>query len=140
MHAPPHLVLKGWSECTKLTWQTINWISYLPIFIGKNTWTSSAAEKKILIRSISCTVTKLDFFRVVCSGVGQFNSPTRFIFQEELIWYQYNFIKLLNDLFKVCSKLKNADIFYCNLMSLVCLQQENVKKFNKMKIAIEKNS
>ena len=33
-------------------------------------------------------------------GRGKFDSP--FIFQEELILYQYNFIQLLNSLFKIC--------------------------------------
>ena len=33
-------------------------------------------------------------------GEGQFDPP--FIFQEELIEYHYNFIQLLNNLFKVC--------------------------------------
>ena len=37
-----------------------------------------------------------------------------FIFQEELIQYQYNFIKLLNKLFRVGWNLKNnADIMLC---------------------------
>ena len=33
---------------------------------------------------------------------GQFDPPSLFIFQEELILFQYNFIQLLNNLFKVC--------------------------------------
>ena len=34
-------------------------------------------------------------------GEGQFEPPP-FIFQEELVSYQYNFIQLLTNLFKVC--------------------------------------
>ena len=37
-------------------------------------------------------------------------------------------MQLLNNLFKVSSRLKNADVIYYRLMSLVFFQQENVKK------------
>ena len=44
-----------------------------------------------------------------------------FIFQEELIQYQYNFLQLLNNLFKVGWKQKKADIIYYILIPLVYL-------------------
>ena len=51
----------------------------------------------------SLTLIRLGFLKVVFPGEGgwvQFDPP--FIFQEELIYFQYNFIQLLNNLFKVC--------------------------------------
>ena len=44
------------------------------------------------------------FFFLEGRRVGRFKLTPRFIFQEELIQYQYNFIQLLNNLFKVCWK------------------------------------
>ena len=47
------------------------------------------------------TQIRLGFLKVVFSeGGGQFDTP--FTYQEELTYYQYNFIQLLNNLFKVC--------------------------------------
>ena len=50
---------------------------------------------------------------------GQFVPP--FIFQEELMQYQYNFIQMLKNLFEVCWRWKNADIICYKLKSLVSL-------------------
>ena len=46
---------------------------------------------------------KAGLFEFFFSWMGQFNNNTSqpFIFQEELIQYQYNFIQLLNTLFQV---------------------------------------
>ena len=44
-------------------------------------------------------IIRLDFFKVVFPGVSQFDYP--FIFQGKLIPIQYNFAKLLSNLFKV---------------------------------------
>ena len=41
-------------------------------------------------------------------------------------------MQLLNNLFKVSSRLKNADVICYRLMSLVFFQQENVKKSKKL--------
>ena len=46
------------------------------------------------------TLIKLSFFKVVFTE-GQFDPPVSFIFQEELSFYEYNFMQLLNNLYKV---------------------------------------
>ena len=43
-----------------------------------------------------------------------------FISQEELIWYQYHFIQLLNNLLKVGKKLKNANIICYIFLLFLC--------------------
>ena len=48
-------------------------------------------------------------------------------------------MQLLNNLFKVCSKWKNADIIVYKLTSLVSLWCGNVKKSKKL-IKIDENS
>ena len=53
------------------------------------------------------------------------------MFQDEQTQYQYNFMQMLNNLFKVCWKLKKADIICHMLSSLVYLEQENVEKTQK---------
>ena len=63
---------------------------------------------------------------------GQFDPP--FLFQEELIQYQYNFIQILNNLFKLGWGKKNANIICYMLTSLVYLEQANIKKPKLMKI------
>ena len=57
------------------------------------------------------TLKRLGFLRVVFFPIG-----LPFIFQEEFVQYQYNFIQFLNNLFKVCWKWKNADIIWYKLM------------------------
>ena len=59
-----------------------------------------------MLTLIRMGICKAVCFFVVFFGVGgcQFDSP--FIFQEKLIQYQYNFIQLLNNLFKVGSRQK----------------------------------
>ena len=55
-----------------------------------------------------------------------------FKFQEELIYYQYNFIQLLSNLFRVCWKWK---MLTSSVTLLTSLQQINNKKSKKsMKI------
>ena len=48
------------------------------------------------------TLIRLGFLKVVFSEGVQFEAS--FIFQEELIQYQYNFIQLLNNLFRVAGR------------------------------------
>ena len=58
-----------------------------------------------------------------------------FIFQEELIYNQYNMIQLLNNLFQVGGRWKNTDDIYYTLTSLVSLKQGDVKNStNLMKL------
>ena len=96
-------------------------------------------QAKIKIKKNTITVIRLGFLRVVFSweGGGQFEPP--FIFQEEFIQYQYNFTQLLNNLFKLCWKRKNADIICCKLTSLVSLWQRSVKKSKQLR-KIDENS
>ena len=54
------------------------------------------------------------------------------MFQDEQTQYQYNFMQMLNNLFKVCWKLKKADIICYMLSSLIYLEQENVKKHKSL--------
>ena len=65
--------------------------------IGKTFF--EASEAGIFSNITSLTLIRLRFLKVVFSG-GEVNLNP-FIFQEELIQYQYNFTKLLNKLFKV---------------------------------------
>ena len=69
---------------------------------------------------------------------GQFDLST-FKFYEDLIWYQYNFIQLLNNLLKVYLKTKNADIISYKLVPLVFYNKESSKNpktwWQLMKIA-----
>ena len=46
--------------------------------------------------------------------------------------YQYNFIQLLNNLFKICWKWKNADIICYNLTSLVFFVGSWCQKIQKI--------
>ena len=71
---------------------------------------------------------------VIFSGEqgDQFDSSTRYNSQRANLILIYNFIKLLNNLFKVGLGLKNADIICNMLSSLVSLQQGNVKKSEKL--------
>ena len=46
--------------------------------------------------------------------------------------YQYNFIQLLNNLFKICWKWKNADIICYNLTSLVFFVSSWCQKIQKI--------
>ena len=71
--------------------------------------------------------------RVVFFGRGGgFSLTTPAIFQEEWIYHQYNFMQLICNLFRVGWKLKSPDIICFMLMSLVSLQQGNVKKSKKI--------
>ena len=71
---------------------------------------------------LELTLIRLDFLRVVSSGGGIKLTPSApFIFQEELIQYQCNFMQLLSNLFKVRWKWKNADVIWYKLTSLVSL-------------------
>ena len=65
------------------------------------------------------TLIRLGFVRVAFSRGGQFNPP--FI-------YQYNFIQLLNNLFKVSWKWKNDDIICYMLTSLLILCNKQMLK------------
>ena len=57
------------------------------------------------------TLISLGFLKVVFPGGRRgVNLTLLFIFEEELIQLQLNFIQLLNNLFKLCWKWKNADI------------------------------
>ena len=58
---------------------------------------------------------RLGFLKVFFSGRkgGQCNSP--FIFQEELVQCQCNFIELLNNLFKVGQGKEKTDMI-CNIL------------------------
>ena len=101
-------------------------------------------EKHVLL--IWCLVRSKNIGRWCCIRKKslQFN-PNKAVFfegsffQEELIWYQCNFMQLLNNLFKVCWRWKNADIICYKLTSLVSLQQGNVKKSEKL-MKIDENS
>ena len=53
------------------------------------------------VENVSLALIRLGFLRVVFSG-GERHFDPSFIFQEELNLYQYNFIQLLNNLFKFC--------------------------------------
>ena len=82
---------------------------------------------KVLLVNTTFILTpiKLGFLRVVFSGGEGGSIWLTFIFQEELFYYQYNFIQLSlhtitsYNLFKICWKWKNADIIYYKLTSLV---------------------
>ena len=65
------------------------------------------------------TLIRLGFLKLVFPGGVSLTSL--FILQEELIWFQYNYMQLLNNLFKVCWRWKNADIIYHKMTSLVSL-------------------
>ena len=70
---------------------------------------------------LNLTLIRPGFLRVVFPG-GRVNlTPHPFVFKEELIKCQYNFIQLLNNLYKVCWKWKNADIICYKLTSIVFL-------------------
>ena len=58
---------------------------------------------KELVLTTLLTLITLGFLKVVFSGgkVSLIPLPPYFIFQEELIQYHYNFMQLLNNLFKV---------------------------------------
>ena len=70
---------------------------------SKNNKTSDSNRLMLVQRLITdkliLTLIRLAFFAGSFSGGSIW--PHRFIFQEELIQYQYNFLKLLNNLFKV---------------------------------------
>ena len=68
------------------------------------------------------TLISLGFLKVVFPGGRRgVNLTLPFIFEEELIQLQLNFIQLLNNLFKLCWKWKNVDIICYKLTSLVSL-------------------
>ena len=69
--------------------------------------------------SKTLTLIRLGFLKLVFPG--GVNLMSLFIFQEELIWFRYNYIQLLNNLFKVCWRWKNADIIFYKVTSLVYL-------------------
>ena len=53
-------------------------------------------------RKITLTLIRLGFLKVVISrGRGKAQFEPTFIFQEEIIEYQYNFIQLLSNIFRV---------------------------------------
>ena len=69
------------------------------------------------------TLIRLGFLRVFFLGEGSIlfllHLPHPFIFQKELIWYQYNSTQFLNNLKHL--KVKNADIICYKLTSFVSL-------------------
>ena len=82
---------------------------------------------------------KAGLFEGSFSWGGEGLTLPSFTCQEELIWYQYNFIQLLNNLFRVCWKWKNADIICYKLTSSVSLQKGNVKTSKTLR-KIDENS
>ena len=100
-------------ELLKLFWQMYETIFAFSVMIFTSTslsWQyfllfSSQTIEMILFLVTYLTLIGLGFFRVVFpewESPSTTTTPFTFIFQEELILYQYNFIRLLKNLFKLC--------------------------------------
>ena len=95
------------------------------LWVSRNFWKQFFAEQKqpndvFFLKKVFLTLIRLGFSRVVRSGWGGSIWPV-IVFQKVLIWYQHNFIKLLNNLFEVCWKWNDPDIIFYKMTSLVSL-------------------
>ena len=81
---------------------------------------TETAKWCVFFKKVFLTLIRLGFSRVVRSGWEGSIWPV-IVFQKELIWYQHNFIKLLNNLFEVCWKWNDADIIFYKMTPLVSL-------------------
>ena len=119
-------------HCVKVSKYGVISGPYFPVF-GLNTG-KYGPEITPYLDTFHAVLIRQRFLEVIFSGEqgDQFDSSTRYNSQRANLILIYNFIKLLNNLFKVGWGLKNADIICNMLRSLVSLQQGNVKKSEKL--------